>query len=53
MYGLANTHKVNDLVRIIASGCNTAYENLPIFVEKVYIKKLKEFYLELKTPTKC
>ena len=48
MYGLANTHKVNDLVRIIASGCNTAYENLSIFVEKGLYKEVERILSRIK-----
>ena len=34
MYGLIKTHKVDNPVRVITSGCGTAVENLLIFVEK-------------------
>ena len=34
MYGLVKTHKDGNPVRVITSGCNTAVENLSIFVEK-------------------
>ena len=34
MYGLIKTHKVDNPVRVITSGCGTAVENLSIFVEK-------------------
>ena len=34
MYGLIKTHKVGNLVRVITSGCETATENLSIFVDK-------------------
>ena len=40
MYGFFKTHKVNNPARIIKSGCNTAVENLPIFVEKVLCKEV-------------
>ena len=35
MYGNVKTHKENNLVRVITSGCNIAVENLSIFVENV------------------
>ena len=35
MYGNVKTHKENNPVRVITNGCNTAIENLPIFVENV------------------
>ena len=35
MYGNVKTHKENNPVRVITSGCNTAVENLSIFVENV------------------
>ena len=41
MYSLVRTHKVNNLVRIITNGCNTAVENLSIFVEKVFYKEVE------------
>ena len=34
MYGLVKTHKADNPVRVITSGCGTAVENLSIFVEK-------------------
>ena len=33
MYGLVKTHKVNDPVRSITIGCNTAIESLSIYIE--------------------
>ena len=33
MYGLVKTHKVNNPVRVITSGCNTAIESLSIYIE--------------------
>ena len=53
MNGFIKNHKVNNPVRIITSGCNAAFENLSVFVEKVFIKRVKEFHLELKTPAIC
>ena len=35
MYGLVKTHKVNNPVRVITSGCNTAIERLSIYIEHV------------------
>ena len=35
MYGLVKTHKVNNPVRVITSGCNTAIESLSIYIEHV------------------
>ena len=34
MYGLVKTHKADNPVRVIISGCGAAIENLSIFVEK-------------------
>ena len=34
MYGNTKTHKINNPVRVITSGCNTAVESLSIFVAK-------------------
>ena len=36
--GLVKSHRVINPVRIMTSGCNTAVENLPIFVEKALFK---------------
>ena len=41
MYSLVKTHKANNPVRIITSGCSTAVENLSIFVEKVLYKEVE------------
>ena len=35
MYGLVKTHKVNNPIRVIISGCNTAIESLSISIEHV------------------
>ena len=43
IYGLVNTHKANNPVRIIASDCNTAVENLSIFVGKFLCKEVEKF----------
>ena len=34
MYGLVKTHKQDNPVRVITSGCNSAVEMLSIYVEK-------------------
>ena len=42
MYGLVKTHKVNNPVRVITTGCGTAVENFSIFVERyLYAEVLK------------
>ena len=33
IYGLVKPHKVNNPVRVITSGCNTAIESLSIYIE--------------------
>ena len=38
MYGNVKIHKENNPVRVITSGCNTAVENLSIFVEIVLLE---------------
>ena len=35
MYGLVKTHKNDNPLQIITSGCNTAIQSLSIFVEKI------------------
>ena len=35
MYGLVRTHKANNPVRVITSGCNTAIESLSVYIELV------------------
>ena len=35
MYGMMKTHKVDNLVRVIASVCNTVVEKLARLVEKI------------------
>ena len=35
MHGLVKTHKIYNPVRGITSGCNTATENLPIYIDHV------------------
>ena len=42
MYGNVKTHKENNPVRVITSGCNTAVENLSIFVENVLFELASE-----------
>ena len=41
IYGLARTHKFDNPVRIVTSGCNTAVENLSVFVEEPLYKKVE------------
>ena len=48
MYGLVKTHKVDNPVRIITSGCNKAVENLSIFVEKVLYKEVERIPSRIK-----
>ena len=48
MNGLVKTHKTNHLIRIITSGCNTAVENLSIFVEKVLCKEVERIPSRIK-----
>ena len=48
MYGLVKTHKANNPVRIITNGCNTAVENLSIFVEKVLYKEAERLPSRIK-----
>ena len=35
MYGNVKTHKIGNPTRVVTNGCNTAIENLSIFVENV------------------
>ena len=51
MYGLVKTHKVNNPVRVITSGCNTAIESLSIYM--FYLNYQMVCHLELKTVTIC
>ena len=48
MYGLIKTHKADNPVRIITSGCNTAVENLSIFVEKVLYSEVEKIPSRIK-----
>ena len=48
MYDLVQTHKNNYPVRIITSGCNTAVENLSIFIEKVLYKEVERIPSRIK-----
>ena len=42
VYGLVKTHKVNNPVRVITSGCGMAVEDLSVFVERcLYPEVLK------------
>ena len=43
MYGLVKAHKVDNPVRVITSGCNTAIENLSIYMEhEIILYELSE-----------
>ena len=48
MCGLVETHKANNPAKIITSGCNTAAENLSIFVEKVLYKEVEQIPSRIK-----
>ena len=48
MYGNVKTHKENNPVRVITSGCNTAVENLSIFVENVLFELASELPSQIK-----
>ena len=48
MYGFIKTHKVDNPVQIITSGCNTAAENLSIFVEKVLYSEVEKIVSRIK-----
>ena len=41
MYSLVKTHKANNPVRIITSGCNIVVENFSIFVGNVLYKEVE------------
>ena len=43
MYGLVKSHKVNNPVRVITSGCNTATESLSIYIEHVLFELSKKY----------
>ena len=47
-YGNVKTHKENNPVRLITSGCNTAVENLSIFVENVLFELVSELPSRIK-----
>ena len=40
IYGLIETHKVDNAVRVITSGCGRVAENLSIYVEKYLFPKV-------------
>ena len=42
MYGLVKTHKADNPVRVITSGCGIAVENLSIFIEKFLFPEVLE-----------
>ena len=48
MFDLVKIHIVNNPVRIIKSSCNTAVENLSIFVEKVLYKEFERIPFKIK-----
>ena len=48
MYGLIKTHKENNPVRVITSGCGTAIEYLSIFVEKYLYKEVNKIDSRIK-----
>ena len=48
MYGLVKTHKVNNPVRVIASGCNTAIKSLSIYMEHVLFELLESMPSRIK-----
>ena len=48
LYGNVKTHKENNPVRVITSGCNTAVENLSIFVENVLFELASELPSQIK-----
>ena len=48
MYGNVKTHKENNPVRVIKSGCNTTVENLTIFVENVLFELASELPSRIK-----
>ena len=48
MYSNFKMHKVDNLTRIITIGCNTAMENLSIFVENVLYDIASKLRLKIK-----
>ena len=48
MYGMMKTHKIDNPVRVITSGCNTAVENLSILVEKILYPKADKLQSKIK-----
>ena len=48
MYGNVKTHKIGNPTRVITSGCNTAIENLSIFVENVLYDIVSELSSRIK-----
>ena len=47
-YGMVKTHKIDNPVRVITSGCNTAVENLSILVEKILYPKADKLQSKIK-----
>ena len=48
MYGLIKTHRENNPVRVITSGCGTAIEYLSIFVENYLYKEVNKIDSRIK-----
>ena len=48
MYGMVKTHKADNPVRVITSGCNTVVEKLSIFVEKTLYPLAERLNLKIK-----
>ena len=48
MYDNVKTHKIGNPTRVITSGCNTAIENLSIFVENVLYDIVSELSSRIK-----
>ena len=53
MYGLVKTHKVNNPVRVITTGCGTAVENLSIFVERYLYAEVLKIESRIQDTLKC
>ena len=48
MYGLIKTHKENNPVRVITSGCSTSIEYLSVFVEKYLYREVNKIDSRIK-----
>ena len=53
MYGLVKTHKVDNPVRVITSGCNTVVEKLSILFKNHYIHQLMVLIQKQRTLIIC